>query len=168
MALASANGWRIINGGHVVAPDCPVHHRTIRCVGQLKDAMTNSTVGVEGMERNQKNVIRRMETSIKNLEIFLVDSLCGYCCEPSQRMSNRIFLYYIKVLVSTIVPCHFLQITPHIYFKLIRPSLRATNFHVPNHAKRWPDTSLLGPTPAGCSSGPGTTQRPVDHAGSAR
>jgi hypothetical protein len=60
----------------VVASDCPVHHRTIRCVRQPKDAMTNSTVDVEGMERNQKNVIRRMETSIKNLEIFLVDSLC--------------------------------------------------------------------------------------------
>jgi hypothetical protein len=33
---------------------------------------------------------------MKNLEIFLVDSLCGYYCEPSQRMGKRLVssLYY--------------------------------------------------------------------------
>jgi hypothetical protein len=26
---------------------------------------------------------------IKNIEIFFVDNLRGYCCEPSQRTDNR-------------------------------------------------------------------------------
>jgi hypothetical protein len=52
MALASANGWRRINGGHVATLDCLVHHRTVRCAGQPKDATTNSTAGRVGMERN--------------------------------------------------------------------------------------------------------------------
>jgi hypothetical protein len=35
-----------------------------------------------------KNIMRRAETINKNLDIFLVDSLRGYCCEPSQRRGN--------------------------------------------------------------------------------
>jgi hypothetical protein len=30
----------------------------------------------------------------KNLEIFLVDNLHGYCCEPSQCMGNQLVLIY--------------------------------------------------------------------------
>jgi hypothetical protein len=53
MALASVNGRRAINDGHMAAPDCLVRHRTVRCVGQPKDATTNSAVDVAGMERNR-------------------------------------------------------------------------------------------------------------------
>jgi hypothetical protein len=35
-----------------------------------------------------KNIMRRAETIDKNLEIFLMDSLHGYCCEPSRRTTN--------------------------------------------------------------------------------
>jgi hypothetical protein len=52
-ALTSANGRRVINGGHVAASDCPVRHQTIWCAGQSKDAKVNSTVGLAGMERNR-------------------------------------------------------------------------------------------------------------------
>jgi hypothetical protein len=44
----AANGWRVINGGHVAAPDCPVRHYA----GQSKDATTNSMVGVADKERD--------------------------------------------------------------------------------------------------------------------
>jgi hypothetical protein len=30
-----------------------------------------------------KNIMRRAKTINKNIEIFLVDNLCEYCCEPS-------------------------------------------------------------------------------------
>jgi hypothetical protein len=32
--------------------------------------------------------MRRAESINKNLEIFLVDNLCGYCREPSQHTDN--------------------------------------------------------------------------------
>jgi hypothetical protein len=38
----------------------------------------------------KKILYKKRRQSIKNLEIFLVDNLCGYCCEPSQRTSNRL------------------------------------------------------------------------------
>jgi hypothetical protein len=53
-----------------------------------------------------KNIMRRVETINKNLEIFLVDSLRGYCCEPSQRTNNWLVLYILKAPVSTIILCH--------------------------------------------------------------
>jgi hypothetical protein len=39
-----------------------------------------------------KNIIRKVETTNKKLKIFLVDNLCGYCYEPSQRTGNRLVL----------------------------------------------------------------------------
>jgi hypothetical protein len=40
-----------------------------------------------------KNIMRRVETTNKkNIETFLVNNLCEYCCEPSQRMGNRLVL----------------------------------------------------------------------------
>jgi hypothetical protein len=52
-----------------------------------------------------KNIMRRAETINKKVDIFLVDSLRGYCCEPSQHTGNRlVFLYdafgsiYFKVI----------------------------------------------------------------------
>jgi hypothetical protein len=49
--------------------------------------------------------MRRAETINKKVDIFLVDSLRGYCCEPSQHTGNRlVFLYdafgsiYFKVI----------------------------------------------------------------------
>jgi hypothetical protein len=32
--------------------------------------------------KSKKNIMRRVETIIKNIEIILVDSLRGYYCEP--------------------------------------------------------------------------------------
>jgi hypothetical protein len=37
-----------------------------------------------------KNIMRKVETTNKKLEIFLVDNLRRYCCEPSQRTDNRL------------------------------------------------------------------------------
>jgi hypothetical protein len=37
-----------------------------------------------------KNIMRRAKTINKKLDIFLVDNLCGYCYEPSQRTGNRL------------------------------------------------------------------------------
>jgi hypothetical protein len=42
--------------------------------------------------RQIKKLCGERRQSIKNFEIFLVDSLCGYCCEPSQRTGNRLVL----------------------------------------------------------------------------
>ena len=39
--------------------------------------------------KSKKLVCEELRQSIKNLEIFL-DSLRGYCCEPSQRMGKRL------------------------------------------------------------------------------
>jgi hypothetical protein len=43
---------------------------------------------------------------MKNLEIFLVDSLCGYYCEPSQRTGKRLVSSLLKTPVSTVVMRH--------------------------------------------------------------
>jgi hypothetical protein len=43
----------------VAASNCSVHHRTVWCAGQSKDAMANSKVDVVGMERNCALVIVR-------------------------------------------------------------------------------------------------------------
>jgi hypothetical protein len=43
---------------------------------------------------HKKILCEERRQSIKNLEIFLVDSLCGYYCESSQCTDNR--LVYIK------------------------------------------------------------------------
>ena len=40
--------------------------------------------------RSLKILCEDRRQSIKNLEIFLVDNLRGYCCEPSQRTGNRL------------------------------------------------------------------------------
>jgi hypothetical protein len=45
--------------------------------------------------------MRRAETINKNIEIFLVDSLCGYYCEPSQRTDNRLVIQKGRVLGTT-------------------------------------------------------------------
>jgi hypothetical protein len=45
-----------------------------------------------------KNIMRRAETINKNFEIFLVDNLRGYCCEPSQRTGNRLVVDLCKCL----------------------------------------------------------------------
>jgi hypothetical protein len=37
--------------------------------------------------------MRSAETVIKNLEIFFVDNLRGYCCDPSLRTGNRLVLF---------------------------------------------------------------------------
>jgi hypothetical protein len=42
--------------------------------------------------------MRIAETINKKLEIFLVDGLHGYCCEPSQRKGNRL------VVLTLILP----------------------------------------------------------------
>jgi hypothetical protein len=43
----------------------------------------------------KKILCEEQRQSIKNLEIFLVYSLCGYYCEPSQRTGNRLVVLYI-------------------------------------------------------------------------
>jgi hypothetical protein len=48
-----------------------------------------------------------------------MDSLHGYYCKPSQRTGNRLVLY-LKHQFQRSSRVIFLQITPHIYFKLIR------------------------------------------------
>jgi hypothetical protein len=53
-----------------------------------------------------KNSIRRVETTNKNIEIFLVDNLRGYCCEPSQRTGNRL-VYTNAPVTSTIFSLDF-------------------------------------------------------------
>jgi hypothetical protein len=40
--------------------------------------------------KSKKILCGEQRQSIKNLEIFLVDNLCEYCCEPSQRTDNRL------------------------------------------------------------------------------
>jgi hypothetical protein len=93
--------------------------------------------------------MRRAKTINKNLEIFLVDNLRGYCCEPSQRKGNRLVYIYtiLKAPVSTVVPRHFLQITPHSYFKLIR----CTPKRRPARAKRPRAITLAQTCHAGCA-----------------
>jgi hypothetical protein len=62
--------------------------------------------------------MQRVETTNKNLEIFLVDNLHRYCCEPSQRTGNRLVSTILKAPVSTVVlrylftkkSLHFFQI----------------------------------------------------------
>jgi hypothetical protein len=61
-----------------------------------------------------KNIMRRAETINKNLEIFLMDNLCGYCCDPSKRTGNQ--LVYIKAPVSTIVTHHIFTNNPSYLF----------------------------------------------------
>jgi hypothetical protein len=52
-----------------------------------------------------KKLYRYWIQSIKNIEIFLVDSLYGYCCELSQRTGNR--LVDVKVELRLIIyQCH--------------------------------------------------------------
>jgi hypothetical protein len=41
---------------------------------------------------HKKILCEEWRQPIKNLEIFLVDSLCGYCYDPSQRTGNRLVL----------------------------------------------------------------------------
>jgi hypothetical protein len=41
-----------------------------------------------------KNIMQKVETINKNIDIFLVDSLRGYCCKPSQRTRNRLVILY--------------------------------------------------------------------------
>jgi hypothetical protein len=60
----------------------------------------------------------------------------------------------------------FLQISPHIYFKLTRCTQSAsTSQTTPPHID---DQMAADPTPVGCCSGLGTTRRLADHAKPAR
>jgi hypothetical protein len=45
---------------------------------------------VDSVSQIKKKLCGEQRQSIKNLENFLVDNLCGYCCEPSQRTGNRL------------------------------------------------------------------------------
>jgi hypothetical protein len=48
--------------------------------------------------------MQRAEQSIKNFEIFLVDNLRGYCCEPSQRTGNQVVDIWSS-RISLIISC---------------------------------------------------------------
>jgi hypothetical protein len=45
---------------------------------------------VDSVSQIKKILCGEQNQSIKIFEIFLVDNLCGYCCEPSQRTGNRL------------------------------------------------------------------------------
>jgi hypothetical protein len=45
----------------------------------------------------KKILCEERRQSIKNLEIFLVDSLCGYYCELLQRTSNQLVYYKLQL-----------------------------------------------------------------------
>jgi hypothetical protein len=50
-----------------------------------------------------KNIVRRAEIINKKSWDFFMDNLCGYCCEPSQHMGNR--LVYIRLTFINVVQC---------------------------------------------------------------
>jgi hypothetical protein len=52
-----------------------------------------------------KKLCEEQRQSIKNLEIFLVDSLRGYCCELSQRTSNRLVITNVTVPAVAVLSC---------------------------------------------------------------
>jgi hypothetical protein len=53
--------------------------------------------------------MQRVETTNKNLEIFLVDNLHRYCCEPSQRTGNRLVRLYATIASKFLPIYHFLR-----------------------------------------------------------
>jgi hypothetical protein len=61
----------------------------------------------------KKILCEEWKQPIKNIEIFLVDNLCGYCCEPSQRTGNRL----VFCLNTSLGKNHWNNI--QIYIKLI-------------------------------------------------
>jgi hypothetical protein len=52
---------------------------------------------VDSLSQIKKILCEEHRQSIKNLDIFLLDSLRGYCCEPSQRTGNRL-VYHNRVV----------------------------------------------------------------------
>jgi hypothetical protein len=64
-----------------------------------------------------KNITRRVRQPIKNLEIFLVDNLRGYCYEPSQRTGNRL-VYFTHGYKGMVVPTQIHTCLPNRYMFL--------------------------------------------------
>jgi hypothetical protein len=61
----------------------------------------------------KKLLCKEWRQPIKNLDIFLVNNLCGYCCEPSQCTGNRLVYTILKAPEFRRSSCViFLQITP--------------------------------------------------------
>jgi hypothetical protein len=94
---------------------------------------------VDSVSQIKKILCGEQRQSIKNLEIFLVDNLCGYCCEPSQRTGNR--LVCIKASVSTVVPRHLFTNNPSHLFQ-INP-LHVRPLRAPLHGPARPDARGL-------------------------